>query len=675
MRSPTDSQLAATQWMTRVLPDWLVDAVRPQKVPIPWRQMLRSVIAIWVPLTIGIISGDRTIALLPTLGGVMSVMIDQGGPYPARFRRVGAGACGGGIGLAIGMFIHGRGWMTVLALVLVAALSTIISRPGPLGSVAGMQLLVYCTVCLGPLGLLRPWWRPSLGFVAGAIWALLLLVPGWLRTPRVAEANLVATVYHNVATGLRAIGTPDLSARRQAVVNAINAAYDAVPIRPGARRGTRPTIHLLAILNASHLVTEASTALRVAGERPPPWVTDTLDRLADAIGTHPVREQLPAIPPQWSDSPGAVALRESLVRLSRTISGEETLAEAATERPPLAQRLKTQLKIGLEAVVGGWFAWTFTVRLTSCILVASLISEVLPLERSYWVPLTVAVVLKPDFGSVFVRAVQRAIGTIVGAVVGAAILAIVPFGPWLIVPFGILAALLPWGKAANFGLAATFLAPFVVLLIDLIKQTGWSLAADRAIDTVVAATVVLLVGYAPWPVSWHAHLPGKLAETLQQICDYMDESLARTWAAGGRPAQEQPTAPPPRSRLRRQCYRALSDLRIEYQRTLTEPRAVSRRASLLWPAVVALEELLDSVAGTAVAICRGAPAPDPATVHQLTNELRAVAGAITGGLTLPPTSRPLPDDHTLETVTSAVRSVLAVLTPVEVPPDLARKSA
>jgi uncharacterized membrane protein YccC len=427
------------------------------------------------------------------------------------------------------------------------------------------------------------------------------------------------------------------------------------------RQGT----HLLAILTSSHAVTEAATALRIAGERTPPWVTDAIDRLADAIAVGPAWEQLPAIPLRWSNSPGALALRESLVRLSRTISGEGTLTQAATDQPALRERLGRRLRYLLDEVIGGWLAWTFTIRLTSCILAASVLSEVLPLQRSYWVPLTVAVILKPDYGSVFIRAVQRAIGTIVGAVIGAAILAVVPFGPWLLVPFGILAALLPWGKAANFGLSATFLAPFVVLLIDLLKQAGWSLAADRAIDTVVASAVVLLVGYTPWPVSWHAHLPGQFAATLRQICDYMDESLASSWTAGGRPAGAQPAPTPSRSWLPCQCSRTLSDLHIEYQRAMTEPPAISRRASLLWPAVVALEGLLDAVDGTAMAICQGAPAPDPAAVHQLTNELRAVAGAITAGLSLPPSSRPLPSDQTLEPVTSAVRSVLSILTPVE----------
>src|ERR1017187_6200484 len=78
---------------------------------------------------------------------------------------------------------------------------------------------------------------------------------------------------------------------------------------------------------------------------------------------------------------------------------------------------------------GGPLSRIFTLRLMICMGVAGLVSEVLPLQRSYWVPLTVAIVLKPDYGSVFARALQRGIWTIVGAVAGAVLLALV-HGTW-----------------------------------------------------------------------------------------------------------------------------------------------------------------------------------------------------------------------------------------------------
>jgi hypothetical protein len=95
---------------------------------------------------------------------------------------------------------------------------------------------------------------------------------------------------------------------------------------------------------------------------------------------------------------------------------------------------------------------------------------------------------------------------------------------------------------------------------------------------------------------------------------------------------------------------------------MSEPTAVSRRASAWWPALVGLEEVMDAVTATAVALGRGAAPPSAAAVHQLTGALLAVADAIETG-TLPRPAGPLPADPQLEPVTDAVRSVLMMLTP------------
>jgi uncharacterized membrane protein YccC len=674
VRNPSGARLglAVPDWLTEVVPDWLADVMWPKKAPVPWPDMVRAVLAIWLPFAVGVITGRRDIAVLPAVGGLLGVMIDQGGPYRVRVRRIlTAAVFGGAAGLAVGSVIHGRGWVAVAGIVVVAGVSAMLARLGATGSVTGLQLLVYSAVSLGPLGALRPWWHTALGFVAGVVWALVLITPSYLLSPRAAEQRAVAAVYRALAGDLRAIGTPGIAAARSAVTAALNAAYDALLTGRSSTSGRNPRdMRLMAILNVSHQMAEAVTALRAAGERPPPWVIETIDRLAGAVLALPAYRRhadgiaLPLIPPPWSSSPGALALRDSMVALSRAISGNwEPPAEALRGQRRQRPRFRERAARLAEQLIGGWIAWSFTLRLMICTGVAAVMSEVLPLARSYWVVLTVAVVLKPDYGSVFARAVQRGAGTVAGAVLGAAILAVVPYGPWLLLPFGVLAALLPYGKSRNFGLQAIFLTPLVVLLIDLLSPGGWRLAGDRAIDTLLGCAIVLLIGYAPWPVAWQAHLPGQFAGTLRAVAAYMDESLAAAWASNPRPAPAGAgtgTAPAPRSRLRRQAWRSLSDLRAEYQRTMSEPPAVSRRASAWWPAVVGLEEVMDAVTATVVAISRGAAAPAPASVHKLTGALRAVADAIDAGTA--PDGADLPDDPRLEPVTAAVRSVLSVLT-------------
>ncbi len=662
---------AVPDWLSGVVPDWLAEVMRPKKAPVPWGTMARAVLALWVPLAVGFATGRRELALLPAMGGLLSVTIDTGGPYWLRVERIGAAAVlGGAPGLLIGTVIHGRGWFAVLAVVAIAGVSAILARLGAVGSVTGLQLFIYSALGLGPIGLLRPWWHTALQFLVGVAWALLLITPGYLLSPRSAQRKAVAEVYYALARGLRLIGTPGSAGARVALATALNAAYDAMLTgRASASGRSGRDMHLMAVLNVSHQFSEAAAALRATGERVPPLVTAETERFGDAIldergpgsgvlgfgGRHATAgPQLPVIPPPWSSSPGALALRDAMVNLVRVLSGNWTPASAvpapAAPEQHVPDRLRARAERVIEQLIGGRIAWEFTIRLMLCTGVAAVASEVLPLARSYWLVLTVGIILKPDYGSVFARAVQRGVGTVVGAVLGAVILITVPYGPWLLLPFGVLAALLPYARARNFGLAATFLTPFVVLLIDLLAVAGWHLALDRLVDTAIACAVVLIVGYAPWPSAWQAHLPTQFAEALRAVCAYADEALVTMPAAriasrgtARNPARAPGEAPGLRGRLRRQAYQSLSNLRAEFQRTMSEPPSVSRRAAAWWPAVVALEEVMDTVTATVVAIGRGAPVPSAASVHALTGALRSVADAIETDTPPRVKSGPLPD--------------------------------
>jgi uncharacterized membrane protein YccC len=416
-------------WLTEAMPDWLTEAVRPKPAPVPWGAMVRAALAISVPLLVGIVTGRRDVGLMLAIGGLLGTVIDTGGPYVVRFERVTIAAVfGGAAGLVIGTFIHHRGWVAVVSLVAVAGVSALMSRLGSTGSVTGLQLLMYATLGLGPFGALRPWWHLALGFVAGVAWALLLLVPGWLLSPRSAEQSSVADVYDALADDLRAIGTDRTAQSRSAVTAALNTAYDTLlTARATAGGRSRRMMHLMAELNASSRVSEAVITLRREGTRPPPAVAGTLDRLADSIAVRgPLHGQrkpvpvhgVPPIPPPWSSSPGSLELRDALTTLARIIAGTAATSAEPASRPSLRERIRAMLHTLLDQLWGGQLAWTFTIRLMVCVGVAAVASEVLPLQRSYWVVLTVAIVLKPDHGSVFARALQRGIGTIVGAVLG-----------------------------------------------------------------------------------------------------------------------------------------------------------------------------------------------------------------------------------------------------------------
>src|SRR5260221_1879629 len=295
-------QAVAPDWLTEALPGWLTEVVRPRPAPVPWGDMIRAALAIGVPLSVGMALGRLDMGLLPAIGGLLGTVIDTGGPYLVGFERVlTAAVFGGAAGLSVGSVIHGRGWICVVALVVVAGVSAVLSRLGSTGSVTGLQLLIYSSLSIGPLGALRPWWHTALGFVVGVAWALLLIVPGWLLSPRAAEQRSVAAVCHALASDLRAIGTDRVTDARHAVTAALNTAYDTLLTARATAGGRSPRMmRLMAALNASHQLSEAGVTLRRGGTRPPPLAADTIDRLPDAIAARPPP---PAGPPPAGPSP------------------------------------------------------------------------------------------------------------------------------------------------------------------------------------------------------------------------------------------------------------------------------------------------------------------------------------------------------------------------------------
>lgn len=117
----------------------------------------------------------------------------------------------------------------------------------------------------------------------------------------------------------------------------------------------------------------------------------------------------------------------------------------------------------------------------------------------FWVPLTVGLVMKPDFGSIRDRAVQRIIGTLVGVLIGALALALIPKGLALIILMSLLAGILPWAMQRSYVLQAIFLTPLILILVDIIVPGTRDIdyGMQRLIDTGIGGIIVVVLGFLP----------------------------------------------------------------------------------------------------------------------------------------------------------------------------------
>jgi hypothetical protein len=177
------------------------------------------------------------------------------------------------------------------------------------------------------------------------------------------------------------------------------------------------------------------------------------------------------------------------------------------------------------------------------------------------------------------------------------------------------AAVLPWARAANFGLFSVFQTPLVILLLDISRPGGAQLVAARLVDTLIGCAIVLVLGYLVWPQTWRAPLDDALRAAALALEAFVDAAFT------GSPVE--------RRRARRRSYRALTELQTQLQRRLAEPPPISTRAAAWWPVIVQLERTSDAVTEAVIATRGGEPAPDPAQVavlrralHELEDDVR-----------------------------------------------------
>jgi uncharacterized membrane protein YccC len=200
----------------------------------------------------------------------------------------------------------------------------------------------------------------------------------------------------------------------------------------------------------------------------------------------PTGGRLPRLRVPPSATPAPRALVSALNTAADIASGGTTPRSGDPGRgvwPREHRGLRAVADAGREGI-----ASMFAIRLMLCTGVAAIFLEVLPLQRSYWVILAVAIVLKPDFGSVFTRALQYGAGTVIGVAAAALILVAQPPQPDVVASLVASAALMPYAMSRTYSYVGVALTPLVALMIS---PGGWHLAEDRLIDILLGCGIAL----------------------------------------------------------------------------------------------------------------------------------------------------------------------------------------
>lgn len=623
---------------------WLMSLAHMTPSPVSGWVALRAALAIGLPCAVGLALNQSGAAALVALGALPAITGDNGGPYRNRALSIGCTVFGGALGYLLGYLVAGHGLGTSAAMTVLVLIASLVGTFNNIAAVATLQFAVYVIVGSSLTSSLPPW-MPSVLVGAGGLFGLALTLAGWVVNPIAPERAAVAQAYRKLAALFAAIGTSRTMVARRDMEAAMTTAYDTLLAARGRAAGPSPRLaRLAAQLQACTPLTNAALSLARAGRALPPVCARVMNHLADRVEND--REPAPDDDIAALHQAGMPQLADALAQALPLMQGVK-----AADADPLAGlapvRPRTPWRVLVRTYRPGPTTMRYLIRLGLCLIAAEVVAHAASLPRSYWVPLIVVVIFKPNFGSVFARALQSCGGSAVGVAISATVLAVDHNGIASLFTVALLAALLPWSIRRNYGLFSAILVPILVLLIGALQPGSWTIALARLIDVGVAAGIVLLVGYLPWIRIERNNLDHAVSAAMATLAAYLN-TVFQADAAN-------------RHALRARAYASLSDLRIALQRGLSEPRLVSRRALAWWPVEVALERVANAVSDTAWSLPADQPPPSPAEVGRLAHALNALSEAVANGAAPPadPITAPTP---ALADVAAEIENLRAALT-------------
>ncbi len=219
------------------------------------------------------------------------------------------------------------------------------------------------------------------------------------------------------------------------------------------------------------------------------------------------------------------------------------------------------------------FACRHALRLAVLVALGDLMGRVVSWRRTYWLPMTIVLVLKPDFTATFSRGLLRIAGTIVGLLLATGLFHLFhPGAESQVILIFLFVYLLRWVGPANYGIFGIMVSALIVLLLAINSVAPKDVVWARGINTSVGGALALLA-YWLWPSWERTRVSERIAQLLEAYCKYLHHlTHVRVGENSSLESLE---------RSRRDARVARSNLEASMDRLSSEPGSTRQRMSRL----------------------------------------------------------------------------------------------
>jgi uncharacterized membrane protein YccC len=199
---------------------------------------------------------------------------------------------------------------------------------------------------------------------------------------------------------------------------------------------------------------------------------------------------------------------------------------SGADMAPFLSQQKYELKTLLSNLRLDSPVFRFALRVSMAISVGLLIGHWLPYAaHSYWIVLTIVIILRPTFSMTRQRRADRIIGTIIGCVVTAIVIRFVHSNIVLMAILFLSIVATPTFIYLRYRYTAIAVSLMILLQMHLVAPSNPNLVSERLIDTLIGAAVASVFSFvlANWE---YQSLPRLVRQVLNVNLSYMQTSFA-----------------------------------------------------------------------------------------------------------------------------------------------------
>jgi uncharacterized membrane protein YccC len=281
--------------------------------------------------------------------------------------------------------------------------------------------------------------------------------------------------------------------------------------------------------SASRILRHISNSLSAAPAAEPQEKTRQAAQALDEFSIQ-LREVAVATPPSFiaAVAKDAVFQMDALsgqLRAAVDLSQNHVELQSAADAPPLTPRtwkdtFSSTIELFLNHLNLQSPVFRHAARLAVLVALGDILGTEVSWRRTYWLPMTIALVLKPEFTATFTRGLLRIAGTILGLLLATGLFHV--FNPGMalqVILIFVFVFLLRWLGPANYGIFGIAVSALIVLLLAIGGVPPKDVIWARGVNTVVGGALALLA-YWLWPTWERTRVSERIAEILDAYRDY-----------------------------------------------------------------------------------------------------------------------------------------------------------